>query len=56
MSFVTTADEDPQNCAKCLKSEQKHTGKTILWKNEEPYQALFGKLRKATINFVMAAR
>lgn len=49
-------DDDPQYCAKCLKSEQKHTGKIILWKNEEPYQALVGKLRKVTISFVMSAR
>jgi hypothetical protein len=55
-NYVTTADDNPQNCAKCLKSEQKHTGKIILWKNEKPYQALFGKLQKATISFVMSAR
>ena len=56
MPFVTTADDDPQICAKCLKSEQKQRGKIILWKNEESYQALFGKLRKATISFIMSAR
>jgi hypothetical protein len=57
LSFVTTSDDDLHNCAKCLQSEKKkHTGKIILWNNEEPYQTLFGKLQKATISFVMPAR
>jgi hypothetical protein len=56
ISFITIADEDPQNRAKCVKSEHQRAGKIILWKNEEFSQALLGILRKATISFVMFAR
>jgi hypothetical protein len=56
MSLFTIAGEDPQNRAKCVKSEHQHAGKIILRKNEELSQALFGILRKATISFVMSAR